>query len=341
MKKLSLFFLFLLIFLNTAKSQQLDILLLAKEDANLLFKNYMSPVMEGMQYSLNNGWYHTAKTHKRFGFDITISTNAALVPNTSKTFIFNVSDYQYLSLQNGNQSAAINTIMGGKNTDLIDIRIPEAGGYKVANFTLPDGIGSNLPLNAVPSPMVQASVGLFGNTDFSIRLLPNINTRDFSGSLFGLGIKHNLMQYFGPLDKLPLNISLFGGYTSMTSNYNLNGNSGLSGNNQEATFNISAYTFQALASLDFPVITLYGGIGYEKGNSTLKLKGTYELNYTIQGTNNTVTESVVNPINLKFNTNSMRGTVGARLNLSFFKLFADYTIKNYNTISTGIAFSFR
>lgn len=337
MKKLSLLLIFLLSF--SAKSQELELLLLAKDDASLLMKNYMSPVMEGMLFSLNNGWYHTAKTHKKLGFDITINFNAAIVPNSAKTFQFNASDYQYLSLESG--SSEINTVVGSNNNSVIGIRIPEANDYKVAQFTMPDGIGGDLPLNAVPSPMIQASVGLPFSTDISIRFLPKINTDDVEGNLIGFGIKHNLMQYLGPIDKLPLNLAIFTGYTTMSTTYDMSATNGLPGNNQEATFKLNAFTVQALASLDFPIITIYGGIGYDKGTSTLKLKGTYELEYTVEGTGTTVNESVTDPINMDFNANGARGTIGLRFNIGFFKIYGDYTIKEYNTVSTGIAFSFR
>jgi hypothetical protein len=338
MKKIPLLLACLLLSISV-KSQELELLLLAKNDANLLMKNYMSPIMNGMQHSLNNGWYHTAKTHKKLGFDITIVANAAIVPSSSKSFIFNQNDYQYLSIQGG--STSINTIMGSENNSTIEVRIPEANDYKVAQFTMPDGIGDDVPLNAVPSPMIQASVGIPFDTDLTIRYLPEINTDDVQGNLIGFGIKHNLMQYFGPLDKLPLNVSLFGGYTSMDALYDLENVNGLPGNNQKATFKLNTFSVQAIASLDFPIITLYGAVGYDKGSSTLKLKGTYELEYTFEGSNSTITEQVTDPINMDFNTTGIRGTLGTRLNLGFFKIFGDYTIKEYNTVSAGIAFSFR
>ena len=338
MKKLILL-LFTILLSFSVKAQELEILLLANDDANLLLKNYMSPIMLGMQHSLNNGWYHTAKTHKKFGFDITIQANAALVPSNQQSFNFNASDYKYLSIDSG--SNTINTIMGGENTTKLNVRVPEANDYKVASFSMPDGIGEDLPLNAVPSPMIQASVGLIPNTDISIRYLPEINTDDVSGNLIGFGLKHNLMSYFGPIDKLPLNFAVLGGFTSMNVNYNIQNSSGLQGTNQEAVFKLNAYTIQAIASLDFPVITLYGGLGFDKGSSTLKLNGTYELEYTFENTNNTVTESITDPISMDFDTSGIRATLGARLNIGFFKIFGDYTIKEYNTVSAGIAFSFR
>tara|TARA_R110001583_G_scaffold163350_1_gene315465 strand:+ start:13023 stop:14039 length:1017 start_codon:yes stop_codon:yes gene_type:complete len=338
MKKITLVLLFLATL--SAKSQDLDLLLLANDDASLLMKNYMTPVMDGMLYSLNNGWYHTAKTHKKLGFDITINVNAAMVPNSAKTFQFNESDYDFLSIVGGNNK--IETVMGGSNSDKISVEIPtEAGDFKIAEFTMPDGIGKDVPLNAVPSPMIQASVGIPFDTDISIRFLPKINTDDVDGNLIGFGIKHNLMQYFGPLDRLPLNIAIFGGFTSMNTTYTIDKT-----NNQEVAFKLNAFTIQTIASLDFPLVTIYGAIGYDKGTSTLKLKGTYSLSYDIEDTSGNVIKTITensdpDPINMDFDANGARGTLGLRFNLGFFKLYGDYTIKEYNTVSAGMAFSFR
>jgi hypothetical protein len=331
------FFLLLILVSFSVKSQELELILLAKDDANLLIKNYMTPIMEGMSYNLNNGWNHTAKTHKKLGFNISFNANITFVPNNKKSFIFNESDYQYLSLENGNSK--INTVMGGNNSSEIGIRIPEATNYKVAQFKMPDGIGNDV--NFVPSAMLQASVGIPFSTNISFRILPTVNTDDVTASLVGFGIKHNLMQYFGPLDKLPLNIALFGGYTTMNATYNLQNIDGLPGNNQETKTTFKSYTFQALASLDFPILSLYGAIGYDKGSSNLKMNGTYELTYTMEGTNSSISESITNPINLDFNVNSITSTLGVKLNLGFFKIYGDYTIKEYNSVTAGIAFSFR
>ena len=138
------------------------------------------------------------------------------------------------------------------------------------------------------------------------------------------------------LDKLPLNIAVFGGFTSMNTTYSID-----KSNNQEVAFKLNAFTIQTIASLDFPFVTVYGAIGYDKGSSTLKLKGTYNLEYTLEGSNTTIQESVTNPINMDFDANGARGTLGLRFNLGFFKIYGDYTIKEYNTVSAGVAFSFR
>ncbi|PCI36198.1 MAG: hypothetical protein COB60_00310 [Flavobacteriaceae bacterium] len=341
MKKITLFTLLLLATLNT-KAQDLELLLYAKDDASKLMENYMTPVMEGMLFSLNNGWYHTAKTHKKLGFDITINVNASIVPSGSKSFIFDVDDYKYLSLANGDKTATMQTIMGDDNKQEIVISTDINGQtVEATKFRLPNGITGDLPINAIPSPMVQVGLGLPFKTDLKVRYLPTINTDDVDGSMFGLGIQHDIMQYFGPLDKLPLNVSILAAFTNMNVDYDLQNSSSMAGRNQKASFKMKAYTVQAIASLNFPVVSVYGGLGYDFGNTTLKLKGDYDLAYTNAATGVTFTDSISDPINLDFNANSFRTTIGARLSMGFFKIYADYSIKKYNTISTGIAFSFR
>jgi hypothetical protein len=75
------------------------------------------------------------------------------------------------------------------------------------------------------------------------------------------------------------------------------------------------------------------------------MKGDYVLTYDVEDSNGnqigTVNESVSDPINLDFEANGVRATLGMRLNLSIFKIFADYTFQNYNTATVGIAFSVR
>ena len=73
------------------------------------------------------------------------------------------------------------------------------------------------------------------------------------------------------------------------------------------------------------------------------MKGTYELEYNTNdpAPNDTKTETLTDPINLKFDATGIKATLGTRLSLGFFKIFADYSLQEYNTATAGIAFSFR
>lgn len=348
MKKITLFVLVFVVG-QMSRAQDLGDIILAADDASKLTENYIRPAMNGLMYSMNGGWYTTAKTHKKFGFDITIEANASFVPKADEVFQFIQSDYNYSTLPNG--ETFLPTVMSAdENETTVEVRVPYNGNtYKVASFQMPGGIGGDIPGNAVPAPMVQLGFGLPLSTDIKVRYVPTLNfDDDLEAKLIGLGLQHDLMQYFGPLDKLPLSVSLLAAFTKMDVKYAINDDNpsdAIDITNGEAAFEMTTWTLQALGSLDFKIITIYGGIGYNKGSSSIKIKGDYNLTYDIEDSNGnsggTVSESISDPVNLDFEANGMRTTLGARLNLGFFKIFGDYTLQKYNTVSVGTAFSFR
>jgi hypothetical protein len=348
MKQITVIFV-LIISVQSIKSQELESILLAADDAALLTENYLNPGMIGLMHSMNGGWFTTGKVHQKFGFDITISANASLVPSNTEFFNFIPSDYNFLSLPNG--ETTIPTVMSESTFETeVDVRIPnDDGTFKVGSFTMPGGIGADLPLNAVPSPMVQVGLGLPIKTDLKIRYVPNVSFGDeFDSGLIGIGLQHDITQYLGPIEKLPLSISMLAAFTTLNASYTINNEDftdNISVNNGEAEFRLNTYTIQAIGSLDFKIITFYGSLGYNGGKTTAKMKGDYTLTYDLVDANGnvvgSVNESISDPLNLGFDINGMRATLGTRLNLGFFKIFADYSFQEYSAISAGIALSFR
>lgn len=317
------------------------IILASKQDANKLTEAYLNPAMKGLVYGMNSGWYHSAKTHKKFGFDISISLSASMVP--SKDEIFKFAD---LGLSTSTTSTSLTgaTVAGSNSLEApVKVSTTIDGQTVTAQFNMPGGIKEDLPLNAVPSPSVQFSLGLPKQFDVMIRFVPEVRSDDVTGNILGIGLKKEITDWFGIIGKTPLHISLLGAYTKMDVNYNIQNSSSIQGSNQEASFSLNSYTIQAIASLNFPIINFYGGIGYSAGTSDLKMKGTYNLNYntSLPAPNNTKQVILTNPLNIDFKASGMRATLGTRLSLGFFKIFGDYTIQDYNTISAGIAFSFR
>lgn len=342
MKKFAIAIL-VMFFSITVKAQDgLEAILLAgKEDAGKLTEAYMNPAMKGLIYGMNSGWYHTAQAHKTFGFDFSFGLNASMVP--SKDELFKFAD---LGLSSSTTSTSLTgaTVAGTNTLEApVEIKTFIDGQEVSASFNMPAGVKEDLPLNAVPTPSVQFTLGLPKQFDVMVRFVPEVGSDDVKGNLFGIGLKKEITSLFGPIEKLPLHISVLGAYTNMDVNYNIQNDSSIPGANQVATFNLSSYTVQAIASINFPIINFYGGIGYGAGTSDLKMLGTYVLEYNtgFPAPNDTVEKTVTDPINLNFDVSGVRATLGTRLSLGFFKIFADYTLQEYNTLSAGIAFSFR
>jgi hypothetical protein len=348
MKKIIIFS-SLLFGVNLTSAQDLGPVLIGLEDSNTLLQNYLNPSMKGLMSSMNGGWYSTAKSHKKFGFDISFGLNAAFTPEKDKVFQFIADDYNFLSLVDGGTN--IPTVLGNDNSNTsFNVSIPYQGGdFKSGSFELPGGIAKDLPVNAVPTPFVQVGLGLPFKTTIKLRYVPKMNfASKVNANLIGVGLQHDLTQYLGLVGKLPFSVSILGAYTTSTIDYNIkNGDitDQVSVSNGLAQYKLNIWTVQALGSLDFKIVTLYGGIGINGGSSAFNIKGDYELTYDIQsadGTNQgTIVESISDPLSLKFKSSGARATLGARLNLAFLKIFADYTLQEYNTATLGVAFSFR
>lgn len=333
MKKLTLLML-LLLGTTISKAQDLENILFASEqDANKITEAYINPAMTGLIYGMNSGWYHTAKVHKKLGFDITIGLNASMVPTEDEIFSF--ADLNLSSVTSTSLTSP--TVAGSGDGAEISVTQTYDGQTLITPeiLTLPDGVSEDLPLNAIPTPAVQLSLGLPYKFDIMLRFVPEVGSDDAKGKLFGLGLKKEITSLFGPLDKLPLHVSILGAYTNMDVNYTMDGTN-IPGNNQRAEFKLNSYTIQAIASLNFPIINFYGGFGYSGGKSTLKMLGTYNLDY-----DGGLSVALTDPVDLDFDAGGFGATLGARLSLGFFKIYGSYTLQEYKNLSVGIAFSFR
>lgn len=305
------------------------------EDANTLLESYMEPAFVGFGIGMNSGWYNTAKPHKFLGFDLNLSISAAKVPDSKQFFTFRDSDYSNVRLSNPSDNR-LPTLFGPNlgADDLPELTFLDPGtGQELVRITGPTGLGidEDLPINAVPVPMIQLGVGLFKGTEVKLRYIPEQNFDDNgeeqgSVKLFGIGVMHDIKSLL-PADKLlPFDLSLFVGYTALTSNVYVDAAAG-----QFAEFDASALTAQVVASKKLAIFTAFAGVGYAKSDIDFGLKG----NYT------TETTTYTDPINFNFSNSGLRANVGFRLRLLIFNISGEYAIQEYNTYTLGFGVGFR
>lgn len=328
MKPVLLFFAFLT---TTFSSAQLfdnldDILAATNEDAQILADAYIAPLGQSLTHSLNGGWVSSAKTHKKLGFDLTFGAVSPSVSDGAKKF--NVASLGLKQLTSSSTTA--NTIFGAKSGTEFSYTLP--GTSIKQSITLPGGIEDELVMNSLPTPYIQAGVGLLFDTDVIVRYIPKIKNQGAEFGLVGVGIKHNLMQYFGLLDKLPLNVSALAAYSKTNIDYQLNA----AKPDQKVTYDVDTFLIQALASLDFPVISVVGGFGYGKGNASMAMLGNYEVSLA-----SSATKTLKDPLKSENTYTGTHAMVGLRANLLFLKIFANYTLQEFNSLNAGVSFSFR
>ncbi|NQX80546.1 MAG: hypothetical protein HRT66_00925 [Flavobacteriaceae bacterium] len=358
---------FLLVISVKGYSQSFDLapFVLAGDDTSKLLGSYTSPMSKSLMYGLNGGWYTTAKVHKKLGFDLTFGVNIANAPNSDKTFIFNNDDYKFLSADI--DGSKFETILGSDKTNVLNVKlefdqefadelgIPQNvfdelkknGGIPTVTteIDMPGGVAGDLPVAGIPVPMAQIGIGVVYNTDIIIRYMPTIGD-EYSVGLWGIGIKHDILQHFGFVDKVPfLNVSVLAAMTNLTFEADLEDSDEAAGSDQKFEMTTKAYTVQLLASINIPVISVYVGVGYAGGTTDFALKGTYETAYYLDNPLTNVEEkystTATDPVSFSSDISGMRATVGARLALGPIKFFGDYTMQEYNTVTVGMSISIR
>jgi hypothetical protein len=229
-------------------------------------------------------------------------------------------------------------------------------GVSLITFNTPPGTAWRY----VPVPMAQVGIGLPLGTELKVRFLPKINIKDGNVSLWGVGLVHSIMQYFPGYKMLPFDVSLFAGYTSITGNVQVDLQPDLaisayttpydvatSFNDQNLKVNVKALNISAIASLNLPVITFYGGLGYCKTKTSVNLSGNFptptpvsDAPYVQYNNSGVKKGSDFSNMNME-NFSGLRANIGFRLKMSVITFHADYTRAQYNILSTGLGVSFR
>jgi len=350
-KRISALMITLSIFTSAAFSQfdNVDFLKSATADAVSILEAYISPYANAFGAGLNGGWYNTAKPHKLGGFDLTIGMNVGMVPATDETFDLSTLG---LSTNMNPKTGTAPTIAGpdeGRPTMTYSV-----SGVTLASFTTPPGTGWKY----VPVPTAQVGIGLPLGTEIKGRFVPRIPISDGDVMLWGVGLMHSIMQYIPGNELLPVDASIFGGYTRLNVNvpvslqpetyadYTTYNTTSFSDQNLAAT--VQAFNVSAIASVNLAVITFYGGLGYTKTSTIMNLTGNYPtpVLVTLPALHSEYNDSGVRKgetfgeINIE-NFSGMRANIGFRLKLAVVTIHFDYTRAQYNVFSTGLGISFR
>jgi len=326
------------LFFQHAYSQESELteyLKAGKDDANKLIGAYVSPVVEGLSYGLNGGWYHTAKAHKTLGIDIGVSVNAVFVPSSKMTF--DPSALGLTTIQPVPANARASTFIGPSGKTTYALKSDPS-----VTFQGPEGIDlkKNIGMNVVPAATAQLGIGVWKNTDIKFRYMPEVTVSDTKLKMIGFGLMHDVKQHIRAIKLLPFDLSVVAGYTR------LNGKTGLEGTfnkpandqrRQEMTYQMSAWLIQALISKKLSVVTFYGGIGY----NTIKTKVDVVGSYVVQTDPSLPTVTYKDPFGVKYKNNSLRVTAGMRLKLGPIYLNGDYSLQQYSTLSVGLGVTVR
>lgn len=338
MKKFVISILTLSMFISAKAQNDIDALLAAGvEDAQRFTNDYLAPGTNALMHSMNANWFNSGKVKPLLGFEISVIANAALANDDSKQFSLNTANYNNVQFVQGGPIQNVATVLG-ENDPIIFVELEYEDpifGNQTTQIELPTGIG-DASANLVPSAFVQGALGLGSGLELKLRYVPEYDTDDYSIGMYGAGLQFELTELL-PADKVwPVSVSGLVAYTNLSGSYDLTESSGIAGDNQRVENETSTWLFQAIASTKMPVINFYGGIGYIKGTSDSDLLGNYTVTDGVISS-----QTITDPFSVSSEVSAVRGTVGTKLKLGFFRLNAEYHISEFDAFSVGINFGFR
>jgi len=329
---------------------KLDFLKSSTADGIKFLEAYMTPWINAFGAGLNGSWYNTAKPHKLGGFDITTALNVGFVPVSAETF-----DLSTLGLSSNISptTGTAPTIAGPDESG--PLMAYSVSGYELASFRTPPGVAWRY----IPVPTAQIGVGLPLGTEVKVRFIPRLTFDNdlIQGDigLWGIGVMHSITQYIPGSDLLPVDASVFAGYTKLTGNIPIDLQPGSPQNyttyniasfeDQNLAATVTALNISAIGSVNLAIITFYAGLGYSKTSTVLQLEGNYpspvlDVTDVVYNDSGVKTGDDFGEINIE-NFSGLRANVGLRFKFAVLTIHADYTRAQYNVVSAGLGISFR
>ncbi|HEY3369630.1 MAG TPA: DUF6588 family protein [Prolixibacteraceae bacterium] len=323
-----------------------------KADANKLFQAYLEPYAFALGDGLNNGWYNSAKTHHLFGFDLTVGVSAVQVPDGSKTFDINKLGLTRMEVKSGSSIAP--TVAGNKAPGPL-ITVYDDQRNSMVEFNSPQGTGQDL----VPVPMVQVGFGLLPHTDVIGRFVPtmkyNNNGDEMKIGFWGIGAKHNFMEWIPGLKALPFDASVFASYSVVdgqsalsftAADYSSNPNITIEPVNtgdQLLKMRTKTSKIGLVVSKKIAILTVFGGIGQSTSKSNVDLLGTYPVVAKTQAGGLAITQegALKDPVALQFDTSNLSLEAGVKVNLAILGIFASISKSEYTSYNVGLSLGFR
>jgi hypothetical protein len=325
------------------------------DDGGKLVAAYFGPLAKSVGAGLNTGWYNTGKPHRSGRFDLSLNFHLTFVPSDEREFDINELGMKSIQMANPTQSSITPALLGssdpGPDLELRLTGLPGIGDTSLASFQAPPGVGINMMM----LPSLKGAVGIYKQTEVMFRFVPSISLGSLDGSigLWGVGLKHNVLQWFpGVVEKFPFDVSVMGAYSQFNFDVALDVQpedvanlvlTGASYADQELAVQTSAFTANAIISKKMSVLTAYMGLGFESSKTTINMNGSYpvvgsvETNIASPDFGKGIVSDEVDPINEEIKgTNNVRLNLGMRLKFGVFTTTLDYTLAKYSTFLFGL-----
>ena len=293
------------------------------DDILLIAGKFSAPAADGAGIQASAGWFSSASALEKWDFRFSLHGNALMVPSKKKSFTLNNSELQLLEIQ-GVESASLPTAFGGVSNDVLVGNINFMGQDIPVDFDAIDGIGRDY----IPHAFAQVAVGVGAGTEITLRAMPKVTIDDVTASTYGLGVIHNLSQYFNPYNfERSFQVAIGVAYSKLNVEYEFEPQ-GAQGIVLLDQINVDADLFMAelIASKNFGIFEPFGAVGLMNSS----------FDYTFGGTGDYLSEVNTQVNKLEDSNFQFKGDLGFNFHFDRFRLSATGTVGEFFNANLGL-----
>jgi hypothetical protein len=156
------------------------------------------------------------------------------------------------------------------------------------------------------------------------------------------------MEWIPVLKELPFDASLFGSYSEVNAQSELNSLASsiiefANDGNQLLKVNTKTTKFGIVVSKKISILTLFGGIGQSTSKSNVDLIGKYTIvtKVNVGGQEFTSRETLTDPVAVPFETSNISIDAGFRIKIAVLSLFGSVNHSEYTSYNAGISLGAR
>lgn len=188
-------------------------------DATYYSGKYISTMSDAAVYQSASAWMTSPKKRKLGDVTLGINSNFFIVPQNDKTFQLSNSDFSFLKIENQNSINA-ETALGGANYNYLvgNLEVEFQPGTVTSipiRIETPKGIDQNV----IIYPYLQASVALWYGTEIAVKYSTKTKLKKGDYQVYGLGLKHNLSQYFKALQAKKVHLATMASFSKEEINF--------------------------------------------------------------------------------------------------------------------------
>lgn len=274
-QKILLLFILCMSYMTNAQNAFSD-LELALTDMVFLSEQFVTPGAQASSFQSSAGWVNSAEGLGLFKVDVSVHLNTLFLPSGKKTYDVGNSDLELLRLRGGASNTTVPTVLGGDTSTFFDFMIGEDD-QELQAF---EGVKKDILVH----PFIQASVGLWKETDLTVRYTPSIPIDGAKYDIYGAGLKHSLSQYWKKeTDSTGINLAVAASYSAFNLNLEFDGFKIdapddmpdaaplLSVNSVDVA--ATSWSFQLVASKRLKRFELYGNVGLNVNTFSYEMGG--------------------------------------------------------------------